>query len=94
MSEQKDPIAEQIAQEIKNQIEHDARDYAREQGTHTNPEITAHDYASGANAQDKIATNRTLDDIILFVKENSYRFFDIRIATMMEFIKELEKLKK
>lgn len=100
-----DAIAEQIEQEIKNQIEHDARDYAIKMDSDYSDNAVLH-YATGANAQDKIAsdradkaaTNRTVEEAIQIVDRDISELLDVwntRGAAILQSLKEeLEKLKK
>lgn len=75
MSEQKDPIAEQI--------ERDANAASISGGL-----PFMHGYKEGATAQDRIATNRTVDAAIAIVKEYA-TIYDEGVI-----LKELEKLRR
>lgn len=86
-------------EEIKNQIEHDARDYAIKLDSDYSENAVLH-YATGANAQDKVAsdradkvaTNRTVEQAIDVCKTNEHLFH--YASDYITIIKELEKLKR
>jgi hypothetical protein len=81
-------FSEMTDQEIKDQIETDARNYSDpimdEDGLFEDA------FIDGCNHQDKIATNRTVEAVIKLVNDNPGLFYQFR----EEVIKELENMRR
>lgn len=87
MSEQKDPIAEQIERDAKKGA---LAIYPDEDGLLHNSYGMG--LLDGATAQDKIATNRTVEAVIKEIKLNYWRLDSD--DDLIFFIQELEKLRR
>jgi len=76
-------------QEIKEQIERDGESYSRKRAIQGIPDNDFVNYMDGAENQDKIATNRTVEAAIqIILKHASPTFEEIKI------LEELEKLRR
>jgi hypothetical protein len=79
-------------QEIKDQIERDARSHAAIYDKGPYREYAEDDYITGATEQDKIATNRTVDEVIEMMRLNRVNLQIVHAISGI--IEELEKLRR
>jgi hypothetical protein len=77
-------------QEIKEQIERDAAEYSKRYD-HKQEPYSCEDYTIGAWHQDKIATNRTVEEVKALLDKTHFAHTG---TSYSNFLKELEKLRR